>query len=198
MGHGRAAGAFLAIALVGSGLGVAGDVVPAGAKPKPVITATGNVSCQGSGKMKAAAGWTGSTFFAAAAAKLTIGCTGSTGNPAVTVKKGKAIATWSSSGANSCALSGAWRVAIGWKGNGGKINPTSMTYSNSQVTGSGWSFPGSGGTATVTGSWASTGESAGSISGPSQSFKSLCQAGPPSSPTKPTKSVTFASVAFNL
>ena len=122
----RRMGVALAVVLVASGIGVVGGVNPVGAGAKPTITPTGDLACSGGGKFKAISA-NGSMQ---AAIRLKMSCTGSTGHPAVTLVSGKASPFLTS----GCSGTGRWAMSIKWKAKGGKINPTTVSFSDSTVT----------------------------------------------------------------
>lgn len=165
-----------ASALALGGLAVAAP--PAGAAKIPVGNAVGSVSCTGGGKVKISPGlknednaannysgyngtprWTVGPALTTAKLKLT--CNGSTQNPAVRVTSGKVTATSQGTGPATCSslLAGEpsespFNIIISWKATGGSVNQTRISYSGFQAEGLGFQLPQSGGTATVTGSYA--------------------------------------------
>jgi hypothetical protein len=180
-----AVGIVVGLAVGGFGAGTAQ------AAKGPSITATGDAACSGSGKVKALGYGASPSFHAQVAAKLKMGCAGSTGNPAVTIKSAKVGGIMIHNG--DCTPDGPWSFAIVWKAKGGRMTSTNVYFSNSTVTPTGWTAPGPGGTATVTGSYAGTNTSSVTISGPSSTIQGWCTQ-PPG--RKPPKLVGFLS--FNL
>jgi hypothetical protein len=164
-------------ALAFAGLAVVAESADAA---KPVIgNATGTANCTGGGKVKLKPGlrnednatnnypgyngvprWiVGATT---TSAKLKLVCTGTTGIPGVSPAKGKVTATSVGTEPGTCTglLSGEpsttpFSVEIKWKANGGKgMNNTFISYSGFEAEGLGFKLPQTGGTATVTGSYA--------------------------------------------
>lgn len=151
--------------LVLGGAVIAPDV--AGAAPKPTITATGNVSCSITGKVKIDPPLTNqNTVPSNVTGKLKGPCTGST-ETGVTPTKVKIGLTYTGSTAGTCnsLASGStdpFTVTISWKASGGKINSTSATLKGFQlatVPSFGFDLPNSSAPSprsTVTGSYAGT------------------------------------------
>jgi hypothetical protein len=164
-------------ALVCAGLAV--DTGSAGAAKPIVGDATGSASCSGGGKVKLKPGlrnednaennypgyngiprWiVGPTT---TTAKLKLVCTGTTGIPGVSPAKAKVEATSVGTEPGTCSglLSGEpsttpFNIEIKWKAEGGKdMNNTFISYSGFEAEGLGFRLPQTGGTATVTGSYA--------------------------------------------
>jgi hypothetical protein len=172
MGLRRSATVGVAVVTL-AGVGVVTDIGEAGAAPKPVITGTGNLACQGGGKFKALTQGLGASFLGQGAAKIRLSCVGTTGHPAVAAPKGKASGIYQQTG--HCAADGKWTLNIQWKAKGGRINSTSVTFTTSDPAPAGWTVPGSSGTGTAFGSWA--GPASGSITGPAGTFTSNCTNG---------------------
>jgi hypothetical protein len=167
------AGVVAVCVLVFSGLV---DIGTAGAS-KPVITASGDITCTGSGILK---GFTygnppGFTATIHIKGRINLACTGSTGTPGVTISSAKLQGFLTYTG--DCTPDYRWNFGIVWRSKQAKINPTAMNFFNAQGTPSGWSLPGQGGTSEVTGSWAGTDTASGTISGSSQMIESHCLAG---------------------
>jgi hypothetical protein len=155
-----------AVALAVGGLFV-GGVTPAGAS-KPVLTAVGHATCTGGtgkGKVSPPFTLTPGVGQRVTTSKFKGGtCTGTTQNPAVTPISAKISATSTSPNANTTCLdlqtpsetATVTQVVIKWKANGGKINPTNITFTTLQggVPAMGFTSPGPTGTAIVTGSYA--------------------------------------------
>jgi hypothetical protein len=164
-------------ALAFSGLALIAEPASAG---KPVVgNATGSASCTGGGKVKLSPGlrnednatnnypgyngiprWiVGPTT---TTAKLKLVCTGTTGIAGVSPAKGKVTATSTGTEPGTCSglLSGEpsttpFNIEIKWKANGGKgMNNTFITYTGFEAEGLGFKLPQTGGTATVSGSYA--------------------------------------------
>ncbi len=163
-------------------LALAGLVVVAGpaSAGKPIIgNATGSASCSGGGKVKINPalknednaennypGYNGVPRWfvgpSLTTAKLKMVCTGTTGIPGVSPVKAKAVATSQGTEPGTCTglLSGepstsSFTVDIKWKAAGGKgMNNTKITYSGFEAEGLGFKLPQTGGTATITGSYA--------------------------------------------
>jgi hypothetical protein len=115
---------------------------------KPVITATGNVVCNGPGKVKVNPPLTDTP--AAGTRTLTVkaklACSGGTGNPAVVLSTGKFVSVTTIPGSVTCATfvgdhTNTTVSDVKWKAVGGKVNPTHIvnTTYNGQTTG--FSFP---------------------------------------------------------
>jgi hypothetical protein len=156
-------------ALLGLGLVVAG-VGSAGAMKAPPFDATGTVHCTGPGKVKLSPPLsnTPQTGTRTAIGKFNWNCTNGgsgspTGNPAVKVNTAKMSFSASLPASDTCStllgtINHAFTADVKWKTAGGKINGTHIVWSNVNGTASGFDLPGTGGTSTVTGSYA--GESA--------------------------------------
>jgi hypothetical protein len=159
--------AALASALALGGL-VAGSVGVAAAK-KPVLTATGHVTCTGgTGKGKVSPPF--GLASAGSGPRVTTSkfkggtCSGTTQDPTVTPISAKISATSTSPNSTTTCVdlqtpqetATVTQVDIKWKANGGKINPTHITFTTLQggVPAMGFTSPGPSGTATVTGSYA--------------------------------------------
>jgi hypothetical protein len=139
MGVRRFVTGAIVMALVIGAVGL--DASVAGAA-KPVITATGDVTCTGTGTVKTGTRTTGAVFEAAFKMRVSLACTGTTGDPRVKVKRAKLKMDWSHQGACSFASTeGGIRTRIDWKAVGGFINPSVVSTSNSSVSSSGWSAP---------------------------------------------------------
>jgi hypothetical protein len=107
---------------------------------KPTITATGNVSCAISGKVKISPPLTNAnTVPSHITGKLKGTCTGSTesGVSPAKVKIGLDLTTSGPGTCNGLATptSDPFTLSLGWKGNGGKINPSTATLKGFVVTG---------------------------------------------------------------
>jgi hypothetical protein len=155
-----------AVAALGlGGLLAAGAPIASAAKPPP-FNASGTVHCTGPGKIKLTPPLTNTPAAGqrTAKGKFQLNCTNGgagspTGNPAVKVNTGKVTVTSTSSASGTCStLLGTnntpFVADVKWKTAGGKINNTHIVWSNVNGTASGFDLPGTGGTSTVTGSYA--------------------------------------------
>jgi hypothetical protein len=151
-------------------LGTAG-LVAAGATSasagKPVVTAVGSVTCgaPGSGKAKINPPFklTPGVGPRVTTSKFKTTCTGTTGNPAVTPISAKITATSTSPNSDTLCTEltqaaetpTVTTVFIKWKGAGGKINPTNITFTtlNGGTPAGGFTSPGPSGVSIVTGSY---------------------------------------------
>jgi hypothetical protein len=157
-------------ALLGLGAVAAVGVSGAGAAKAPPFNATGTVHCTGPGKVKLSPPLTNTPAAGTrtATAKFQFNCTNGgsgspTGNPNVKVNTAKVGATASLPASDTCSSllgtsTSGFTADVKWKTAGGKINPTHIVWSNFNGTATGFDLPGTGGTSTVTGSYA--GESA--------------------------------------
>ena len=113
---------------------------PAGAAPKPTITATGNVTCQITGKIKINPPLTNpNTVPSTITGNLKGTCTGST-EQGVTPTKVKIGLTYQGSGPGTCnglaePSTDPFSVSLTWKASGGKINPSTATLKGFVLTG---------------------------------------------------------------
>lgn len=159
----------IALAATSAALAFGGIAVlssPAGAA-KPTITATGNVSCSITGKIKINPPLTNvNTSPSVISGKVKGTCTGST-ESGVTPAKVKIGISYTTSGPGTCnglAEPGVdpFTFALAWRGSGGKINPSTATLNGFVLTGVpnfGFDLPNPSGPsprATVTGSYAGT------------------------------------------
>jgi hypothetical protein len=158
------------------GLVVSGVVgaTPASAA-KPVVNGSGQFACEGSGakvKVKPPLSVTPAAGTRTWTVKLKLACDdGETTNPAVTATSAKVTGTWTSPASQTCSqvatqyyVGGSASFDVKWKGSGGKVNPTHISYVNydrgplaSPPPVVGWevfSFPETNGTEIVTGSYA--------------------------------------------
>jgi hypothetical protein len=132
----------IGLAAVAAGLALGSLAVvagPAGAA-KPTITATGNVNCSISGKIKINPPLTNvNTQQSVITGKLKGTCTGST-EQGVTPAKVKITVNYTTSGPGTCnglATPGVdpFSFDLAWKGSGGKINPSHATLKGFVLTG---------------------------------------------------------------
>jgi hypothetical protein len=156
--------ASTAAALALGGVAVLSE--PAGAA-KPTITATGSVDCAISGKVKISPPLANdNTSRSTITGKLKGTCTGTT-EQGVSPSKVKIGLTYTTSGAGTCdglvqPGSDPFTAALTWKGNNGKINPSTAVLKGFVLTGSpsfGFRLPNPSSTppqSTVTGSYAGT------------------------------------------
>jgi hypothetical protein len=113
---------------------------PAGAAPKPVITAMGNATCQITGKVKIAPPLTNqNTVPSNITGKLKGTCTGST-EQGVTPTKVKIGLSYQSTSPGTCnglatPSTDPFTASVTWKASGGKINPTTATLKGFVLTG---------------------------------------------------------------
>ncbi|MGZ6996003.1 MAG: hypothetical protein ACXVIM_12390 [Acidimicrobiia bacterium] len=161
----RFAIAATAVAIASGGLLATGSTFAGAAKPAP-FDASGAVHCTGPGKVKLSPPLTNTpaagtrTINGKFLWNCTNGGAGSpTGNPAVTVRTGKMTVTASAPGSDTCStLLGTspttFTTDTKWKSSGGKVNPSHIVWSNVNGTSTGFDLPGTGGTSTVTGSYA--------------------------------------------
>jgi len=160
----RIAVAATAVACGLGGLVAAGSSVAGAAKPPP-FDATGTVSCKGPGKVKLTPPLsnTPQAGTRTIVGKFNWNCTanggGTTGNPAVKVNTGKMAVSATASASDTCStLLGTINVPftadVKWKTAGGKVNPSHIVWSNVDGSASGFDLPGTGGTSTVSGSYA--------------------------------------------
>jgi hypothetical protein len=141
-------GAVVAVVAVAFGASVVTGG-PAGAA-KPLVTAVGNPSCTGAGKIKINPPITNAPVAGnrTLTAKLKLGCTGATGHPSVALASGKWVSTTTIPGSVTCASYSvlsrpATTVAdVKWKGLGGKIVPSHLVYSTSGGSSTGVHWPG--------------------------------------------------------
>jgi hypothetical protein len=158
----------VAAAVTALGLGgllAAGSPLASAAKPPP-FDATGTVHCTGPGKIKLTPPLTNTAQAGQRTAngKFNLNCTNGgagspTGNPAVKVNTGKVTVSSTQSASGTCATllgtgTASFVADIKWKTAGGKINATHVVWSNYDATANGFDLPGTGGTSTVTGSYA--------------------------------------------
>ncbi len=119
--------------------GVVATSSPAGAA-KPTITATGNASCSITGKIKIDPPLKNSnTVPSTITGKLKGTCTGST-ESGVSPAKVKIGLTYRGTGPGTCdglatPSTDPFTLSLNWKGNGGKINPSTATLKGFVVTG---------------------------------------------------------------
>ena len=141
---------------------VATGIAPAGA------AVTGHVHCTGGGKVKAYANGAEGHHRVTLAAKIRLGCIGTTGNPNVPVTGTKVNLQFDNVGA--CSISGTnnspWRLSVAWKTKHAKIDGSNITFSNSQASSSGWRLPSTSpqGASTTSGSYAGTTNAVGHVS----------------------------------
>jgi hypothetical protein len=157
------------VSVTAAGLAVGWGVVsalPAGAA-KPTITATGNVQCSISGKVKISPPLTNvNTSPSTVSGKLKGACTGSTesGVTPTKVKIGISLTTSNPGTCNGLAEPGEdpFNATLTWKGSGGKINPSTAVFKGfvvSAVPNFGFDLPNPNAASprsTVTGSYAGT------------------------------------------
>jgi hypothetical protein len=159
----------IVLSATAAALALSGVVVmsgPAGAA-KPTITATGNANCSISGKIKIVPPLTDTnTVPSHITGKLKGTCTGST-EQGVTPNKVKIGITYTTDGPGTCgglAQPGEapFAVSLSWKGDGGKINPSTASLKGFVLTGVpnfGFNLPNPNAPSprsTVTGSYAGT------------------------------------------
>jgi hypothetical protein len=138
---------------------------------KPQVTGVGTVSCSGgSGKAKISPPFkqvpqTGQRI---TTSKFKTTCTGTTGNPAVTLASAKITATSTSVNASTTcteliaggdpqeSFDTVTSVFIKWKATGGKVDPTNITFTSILVgvPATGFTNPGPTGQSIITGSYA--------------------------------------------
>jgi hypothetical protein len=120
----------MAAALAFGGVVVASG--PAGAAPKPIITATGNATCSITGKVKIDPPLTNqNTQPSNIVGKLKGTCTGST-EQGVTPTKVKIALSYNTGNPGTCnglatPSTDPFTASLTWKASGGKINPSSAT-----------------------------------------------------------------------
>jgi hypothetical protein len=186
--------------------GLATFASPSGAAKINVGNATGSVDCSGGGKVKikpglmnedgpSVPGYTGTPRWVVApaltTAKLKLVCSGTTGNSAVSVTSAKVVATSQGTEPGTCSglTSGSdtdFTATISWKASGGTINPSTITYSGFEPEGLGFRLPETGGTATITGSYAGGTSEAHAVLAEVPDF-SRCDARVTQKPGKPVK-----------
>jgi hypothetical protein len=171
-------------------LSVAGPTGPGGASgnKKPIINATGDLSCSGPIKMKAAVNGTGTSLSVAAKYTGKLTCQGSTGNPNVRITTALVQGQYSHQGGCSVlgvqsdfGASSIGNIYLTWKATGGKANATTVRYSNHDARSDGWRLPATNpaGTSNVTGSYAGTGGSSAVIgTGAPAALSGMCSGGP--------------------
>ena len=156
-----------------------------GGSVKPVITAQGDVRCSGPVTMKLAMNGNAPNYYAVGFFKGTLGCSGSSGHPAVTPTQVKVSGTFNHSG--GCAVygvhdrSGSSTTSVSdlsllWKAKGGTMLGSSVSYSNFRASGFGWQLPAAftAGTSQVIGSYAGQGTSSATMA---SAIASAIQAG---------------------
>jgi hypothetical protein len=158
----RLASKSFTLTIAGPGPGGGGGAI------RPLVTATGDVTCVGGLKFKA--GLTGSdgSFSVSGFYRGTLGCSGTTGNGAVQVTQAKVFGGFQHFG--SCTIQGvsgsAWGlgpISISWGANGGTLTGSTLSFTNERASGAGWQMPASGGTSEVIGSYAGNGTASGAI-----------------------------------
>jgi hypothetical protein len=149
-------------------LTIAGPGPGGGGAIRPLVTATGDVTCVGGLKFKAGLTGSGGSFSVSAFYKGTLGCTGTTGNGAVQVTRAKVFGQFQHFG--SCTIqgvsgsaSGLGPITIAWGAKGGTLTGTTVSFTNEGASGAGWQMPASGGTSEVIGSYAGNGTASGAI-----------------------------------
>jgi hypothetical protein len=132
------------VAVTAAGLALGGLVLvagPAGAA-KPTITATGNVTCNITGKIKISPPLTNvNTSVNTTQAKLKGTCTGST-EQGVTPNKAKGLLTSTTAEPGTCSSftdatpgTDPFLLDVTWKASGGKINPSNIIFPGYEVEG---------------------------------------------------------------
>jgi hypothetical protein len=117
-------------------------VSPAGAAKKPPFEASGSATCGGQGKIKLATSHVGSTLTIGYALQGRLGCSGTTGDPAVRLTGGRLQYKFNYQG--DCDALGTAPYATGfvtWRSKGGRLVSSSIIFSNSELTASGLRSP---------------------------------------------------------
>ncbi len=160
---------------------------------KPVVTAVGSVSCLGSGRVKAITQGVSPNNQVLLAAKIKAGCSGTTGNPNVTVTSAKISLSLHHTGDCGATFPSQISVGIKWKAQGGKVTSTGFT-ANADGNSYGWSFPSaSGPSGSSGGSYASSNPPNGNIAGMINALRLGCL-----SPKQPTKHKGTLQFGFTL